>query len=152
MWMWMSWCPIWFLFCYVCPLLQGPCGAVRAWGQLLASDAFHVTYWNQHFDWPWLKAALLANQLSPLQARARARAIWCDWLSPSRSTQGVKPSEGGLPPIFRPFLVAMPSHYNLVNSTRKQSFSILVCTWISTRAHDCIFDVYLCPPTIEQVL
>merc|ERR1711966_368367 len=88
------------------PFTRVLCGAVKARGQLLASDAFHVAYWNQHFDWPWLKAALLANQLSPLQVRARARAIWCDWLSPSRSTQGAKPSDGGSPPIFRPYDVS----------------------------------------------
>ena len=34
----------------------------------------------------------------------------------------------------------------------RQSFSILARTWISTRAHDCIFNVYFCPPTTEQVL
>ena len=49
-------------------------------------------------------------------------------------------------------LVAVPSHCSLVNFTRRQSFSILARTWISTRAHDYIFTVYFIPSTIEQVL
>ena len=80
----------------LCPLLQGPwVGPLRPEVNFLRQTP-SMAYWNLCFDYPWLKAALLAIQLSLLQVRARTRAILCGLALTESKHAGCQASRWGV--------------------------------------------------------
>ena len=92
------------------PFTRALCGAVKACEANFASGAFHVAYWNLTLLSPGSRQPCWRSSCHFFK-RALARVpSGATLLLPSRSTKGVKPSDGGLPPYAGPtnFLPSRP--------------------------------------------
>ena len=105
MWMWMS--DVRSGSCLLCPLLQGPCvGPLRSETNFLRRTPSTWPTGTNTLISPGSRQPCWRSSCHSFK-RALARASsGVTWLLPSRSTQGVKPSDGGVPPICRPYEVS----------------------------------------------